>query len=392
MSEFDVIVVGLGLAGAASSIALAQRGARVLALEGGSFPRRKVCGEFLSFESRATLERLQVLENVLASGARDVQSTRIFAPHQAQRKRQIRPVEAALPAPGLAVSRWELDRILFERAIEAGVQVEQNARVGHVEAPSAGCESWKVRVGQREFASKSLLATAGRSAAWWEKDAGEGQSARFVGLKAHFEGADVEEGVTELHAWAGGYCGLGRVEGEATNACLLTSYDSLQGRAPEQFWDELLSKMPTLARRMRRATRLRPWIATANVLFRSPTPLRRLAAPGAAPSTCGASQVMCAGDAAGFIHPLTGDGMAMALRGGELAAATIEAALQNNWSSEELHPLWSRVWKREFSGRLKWSGVLQAALIEPRLSRLALPLFLSAPGVAQLAIRRTRGN
>ncbi len=388
MSEFDVIVVGLGLAGAASSIALAQRGARVLALEGGSFPRRKVCGEFLSFESRGTLERLQVLEPVLSSGARDVQATRIFPPHQSWRKRQPPPLQAALPAPGLAFSRWEMDRILFERALAAGVQVEQNARASHIEPPAGSSWLWKVRVGEREFASKYLLATAGRSASWWEKEAGEGEkSARFVGLKAHFEGANIEDGVTELHAWAGGYCGLMRVEGAATNACLLTSYESLRGRTPPEFWADLLRQMPVLRQRMERATLVRPWMATANVLFRAPTPLRRLAS-----STCEAAEVMCAGDAAGFIHPLTGDGMAMALRGGELAAATIGAALQNNWSREQLHPLWSRAWEREFAARLKWSRALQAVLIEPRISRLALPLFLAAPGLAQLAIRSTRGN
>lgn len=391
MTEFDVIVIGLGLAGSASAISLAQRGARVLALESGSFPRRKVCGEFLSFESRATLERLSVLRAVLQAGAREVSSTRIFAPHRSWRGRTPRALEAELPAPGLAFSRWELDRILFERALQSGVQVEVQARASQIQAPQSSGEPWKVRVGSREFSSKYLIATAGREAPWWEKDEDKGSARasveKFVGLKAHFEGSDLEDGVTELHAWRGGYCGLVRVEDGSVNTCLLARYESLGGRSPQDFWDGLLQTVPLLRERMGRATLMFPWLATANVRFRPPTPLRRLAGPA---STCGA-EVMCAGDAAGFIHPLTGDGMAMALRGGELAAAAITGALDNGWGSQELHPVWSGAWQREFSQRLKWSRVLQPALIEPTLSRLALPLLSLAPGLAQMAIRRTRG-
>ena len=387
---FDAIVIGLGLSGSASAISLAQRGARVLALESGSFPRRKVCGEFLSFESRATLARLQVLEAVLEGGARDVCEMRIFAPHRSLRGRTPRALKAPLRAPGLAFSRWELDRILFERALEVGVQVETQARVSHIESCAQG---WKVRVGEREFCCKYLLATAGRDAPWWEKEFEPSRAQdRFVGLKAHFANADLEDGVTELHAWRGGYCGLMRIEDGSVNACLLARYDSLGGRSPRDFWDELLAQVPLMRERMGRATLLQPWLATANVRFRPPTPLRRLAASAStSASTCGA-QVMCAGDAAGFIHPLTGDGMAMALRGGELAAAAIAGALQNGWDEFDLRPLWRAAWEREFSARLKWSRALQAALIEPRLSRLARPLFSLAPGLAQLVVHKTRGK
>lgn len=387
---FDAIVIGLGLSGSAAAISLAQRGARVLALEGGTFPRRKVCGEFLSFESRATLRRLQVLEAVLEGGARDVGAMRIFAPHRSWRGRTPRALEAALPAPGLAFSRWELDRILFERATQSGVQVETRARASHIEASPDG---WKVRVGEREFRCKYLLATAGRDAPWWEKDeeAGGAQE-RFIGLKVHFAAADIEDGVTELHAWRGGYCGLMRIEDGSVNACLLARYESLAGRSPRDFWDGLMEQAPLLRERMGRATPLYPWLATANVRFRPPTPLRRLAAGASTCAGSGVPEVMCAGDAAGFIHPLTGDGMAMALRGGELAGAAIAGAGHNGWSDSELRPLWRGAWEREFAARLKWSRALQAALIEPSLSRLALPLFSLAPGLAQVVIERTRGT
>lgn len=396
---FDVIVVGLGLAGSAAAIALAQRGARVLALESGSFPRRKVCGEFLSGESRATLGRLQVLEDAMQAGGREVSRARIFAPHVAGSSRPERALDAPLATPGLALSRWELDRILFERALEAGVCVQTQARTSRLEPIRDGFEEgWRVHVGgkngARTYRSKYLLATSGRSASWWSdsKSDSEKENPRFVGLKAHFADVDMEVGVSELHAWRGGYCGLMRVEGNAANACLLARYDSLgglKGRTPAQFWEALLETMPLLRGRMKRAALLFPWMATANVHFSPPTPLRRLAL---APSTWSRCEVMCAGDAAGFIHPLTGDGMAMALRGGELAAAAIGAALQNSWDREALHEMWRLSWEREFASRLKWARPLQKALIDPNISRLALPLFRLAPGLVRAVVNRTRGH
>jgi 2-polyprenyl-6-methoxyphenol hydroxylase-like FAD-dependent oxidoreductase len=249
-----------------------------------------------------------------------------------------------------------------------------------------------VRAGGHEWSGKYLLATVGRHAPWWQKDspAGAAESERFVGLKAHFAGANLEDGVTEMHAWDGGYCGLLRVEGGATNACLLARYESLAGRSPQEFWDALLRERPALRERMGRADLMFPWLATANVCFSPTTPLRRLRnVPGGAQVL--GEQVMCAGDAAGFIHPLTGDGMAMALRGGELAAATLVGALQNNWGEGEAQELWARVWEREFASRLRWSRALQATVITPQVSRVAWPAFAALPQMARLAIRKTRG-
>ena len=48
MSEFDVIIVGGGPAGACAAIHLAAAGARVLVAEQKKFPRAKLCGDFCS--------------------------------------------------------------------------------------------------------------------------------------------------------------------------------------------------------------------------------------------------------------------------------------------------------------------------------------------------------
>jgi flavin-dependent dehydrogenase len=378
---FDVIIVGMGLAGAASAITLARRGLRVLALESDDFPRQKVCGEFLSPEGRASLGRLQVLEAVQESGAGAVREARIFAPNG-------RFFHAELEQPALSISRWSLDTLLCEAAQTSGAFVLTRHRVSEITPPRSEEQPWCVRTNGRVFFSRHLLVTAGRNAPWWKREASDSLQPRFVGLKAHFDApfglGELEEGRVELHAWHGGYCGLMRIEGGAINASLLTRYETLRGESPQRFWEKRLAELPALRERMKHATPRFDWIATGNVRFSPPTPLRTLEKSPWEP-------VMCAGDASGFIHPLTGDGMAMALRGGELAAATIAAAQQNGWTRAEMNQLHAGAWTREFVGRLRWSRVAQALLIEPRLSRAASWSFSRSPGLARMFFARTRG-
>jgi len=66
MSRYDLIVIGAGPGGSSAAILAARKGARVLLLERGAFPRHKVCGEFVSAES------LDLLETLLGRAAADL--------------------------------------------------------------------------------------------------------------------------------------------------------------------------------------------------------------------------------------------------------------------------------------------------------------------------------
>src|SRR6188472_3955002 len=66
MNAFDVIVVGGGPSGATSAQALARAGFSVAVVEKASFPRRKVCGEFISATTWPLLRRIGVGERLLA--------------------------------------------------------------------------------------------------------------------------------------------------------------------------------------------------------------------------------------------------------------------------------------------------------------------------------------
>src|SRR5207248_1570055 len=71
---------GAGPAGAASAILLAERGLAVLVLDRATFPRPKICGEYLSPEGARVLDRLGALKAVDAAGAAPLVGMRITAP------------------------------------------------------------------------------------------------------------------------------------------------------------------------------------------------------------------------------------------------------------------------------------------------------------------------
>ncbi|MDQ3798198.1 MAG: FAD-dependent oxidoreductase, partial [Acidobacteriota bacterium] len=75
-----IVVVGAGPAGAGAAIRLAQNGFRVTLIEREKFPRRKLCGEFISPECLAHFGRLGVLDQMLAAGGERIAKTVFYEP------------------------------------------------------------------------------------------------------------------------------------------------------------------------------------------------------------------------------------------------------------------------------------------------------------------------
>jgi flavin-dependent dehydrogenase len=81
--------------------------------------------------------------------------------------------------------------------------------------------------------------------------------------------------------------------------------------------------------------------------------------------------LLLAGDAAGFVDPMTGDGLRFALRGGELAA---EAALEELASGRPSFAALHERRAHEFSGKWRINRALRAIVGSPRALELAAML------------------
>ncbi len=372
----DAIVIGAGVAGCAAAIGLARSSRSVLLLEAERYPVHKMCGEFLSPESSRAFRGLGVEEEIWARGAVPIRRVAITSPATTVWRGE-------LPTPGLGISRWTLDPLLFDAALAAGANGLQGARVTSIEGDAR--EGFRVGFGldgaAREARARLVLGAFGKRSrldrildrAFLKRDHG------FVAFKAHHTGADLGDWV-ELHGFDGGYCGMSHVEGGLVNVCLIAWTRVLKeaGRSFDAMREGVMRANPILAERLDGLTLVADRIVSISQI---PFTSKELFA----------SDVMMIGDTAGMIAPLCGDGMAMALRSAELGIEFAERYLVGASTFEELRAGYTRAWRREFSSRLRLGRLLQHGLFRPFPARLGLALLNRAPQLGQTIIAATRG-
>ena len=261
-------IAGGGLAGLSLGIALRKHDVPVLVREAGSYPRHKVCGEFIN---GVTLETLEVLgiAGIFKKALRHSR-TRWWVG-----SREILDAEMARPALGM--SRWEMDLALRNLFLRQGGELQVKDRVT--------CEP-----------REGLVWTAGRRL---EKDS------EWLGLKGHFEGVPLEGGL-EMHIGDGGYVGLTPIteDGSRLNVCALFKRRALRG---ENLMVSYLREcgLGDLSERLEEGS------------------LDQASMTGVSGFHLGAQRAedgMCSlGDAERMIPPFTGNGMSMAFESAETA-------------------------------------------------------------------------
>jgi flavin-dependent dehydrogenase len=299
-----------------TALVLARNGVSVTLLDRAVFPRDKLCGDSVNPGAMRLLERHGLGPAVERAGLR-IEGMRLTGPRGAA-------VTGRYPSDrtGCSLLRRDLDRLLLEAAIAAGARVEQGVRVagpmvvganGH--ARVAGVRLAGTR-GASHRPARVVVAADGRGSVL----------ARACGLAVHppnprrwafgayFEQVDGMSALGEMHVRVDHYLGVAPVPGGLTNACLVVQESTARrvARSPEAALESALADDPVLRDRFRSARR----VSRATVLG----PLAVDA------SKAGVDGMLVAGDAAGFVDPMTGDGIRIALAGGELAAA---AALES---------------------------------------------------------------
>ena len=257
----EITILGGGLAGSAAALSALRQGAPARICERSRFPRHKVCGEFLSPEIQIPLEECGVWDRFLC--ARPARIRRMVLNFGAREKAGL------LPDPAWGLSRFALDDLLLNAALEQGA-----IRVGSIVNP--------------------VIDASGRSS-------GAPKGQRLFGFKAHYTGPT--DDAVELYFFRDGYVGINCVENGMTNVC---------GIAPEWMLtrvhfeiDEMLARMDTLRARLAPLNRTMRWMHVGPLVF------------GNRLRDCGGSYI--AGDALSFVDPFTGSGMLCALLTGTLA-------------------------------------------------------------------------
>jgi len=180
--------------------------------------------------------------------------------------------------------------------------------------------------------------------------------------------------VGEMHIRRGRYIGVARLPGGLTNVCLVKP--SHPGDA------DLRDPRSLLMRELARDPFLRDRFAAAR-LVAPPVVLGPLAVDVQPAAIDG---LLLAGDAAGFIDPMTGDGLRFAIHGGELAASAALDALAEGWAG--VHARLAERRRREFGGKWRFNRALRALVASPGAVVAAAAVAPLAPSVLRAIISR----
>lgn len=337
----DVLIVGAGPAGCLAAIVIARAGGRVLMVDRARFPRHKLCGDTLNPGALAILRQMG-----LDAAERGLPITGMLVTGPGGIR-----VDAAYPGhlTGRAIGRRELDQALFEQTGAAGVEIEeevlaQRPLVDEARGAVSGVLLGRKGGRQTEVRARVVIAADGR----------ESRLARYLALARHparprrwavgayFANVAGMTSRGEMHIRSGHYIGIAPLPGGLVNACVVTA-NRRRLRDPAALLSESLRNELELADRFASATRMT-----------RPVVLGPLAVDCATPGTSG---LLLAGDAAGFIDPMTGDGLRFALRGAQLAA--IEALRALETGDPHSHRRLGHARQQEFAAKWRFNRTLR---------------------------------
>ena len=369
MKDYDVVVIGGGLAGLSATIHLGLKSKKVLLLEKGNYPRHKVCGEYLS---REILPYLYSLGINLDDGPK-INRLRLS-------NRQGRTIESDLPLGAVGISRLALDHRLYCRAREVGVQVIFDT----VTDISFSNETFTVTtVKNRTVTSDIVIGAFGKRSLVDKilKRSFMAQSNPWVAVKSHFQFDRHPEDLVGIHAFKGGYGGISKTESGTVNFCYLAHFDSFKlARNVEAFNREVVAENPFLNELLTHGKPLmsKP-LTISQISFQKKEAVE--------------NHVLMCGDAAGLIHPLCGNGMAMAIHSAKIVANLVCQYLDEpEFKRADIEKAYRRQWTENFAKRLWWGRKLQYLLLNPGISDTLFYLFSGSHRLTRSVISKTHGK
>lgn len=369
-SIFDVIIVGGGLAGLCNAIHLSKFGKKVLLVEKNSYPKHKVCGEYISNEVLPYLQFLEI--NPFEFGAVKIDEFQLSTTKN-------KLIVAKLPLGGFGISRYTLDLELYKKAKQNGVVILQDSVIDIqfkkeefiVETKENKKFTAKICIGA--FGKRSLLDVN------LNRDFIKKKSP-YLGVKIHVKG-NHNQNLVALHNFNGGYCGVSKVENNAINLCYISSFSSFKKyKNIEEFQEKVVFQNQYL----------KEIYSNSKPLFSQPLSISQISFEQKKPVE---NHIIMCGDAAGMIHPLCGNGMSMAIQAAQLATPLVLRYLNGAITNRnQLEKQYIVLWNKQFKWRLKAGHFIAMLFRKQKIANMLLYLLKKIPFLLPVIIKQTHGK
>jgi menaquinone-9 beta-reductase len=363
---YEIIIIGGGLAGLVSSIQLAKAGRKVLVIEKKTYPFHKVCGEYISNETRPFLASLGV--NFEDLGVKEISKFQFTSPSG-------RKLETDLDLGGFGISRYKLDEYLFHLAEQNGVEFLLEKSVESVDYQE---DIMILKTQNQTFESRYVIGSFGKRTkldATLKRDFFTKRSP-YIGVKYHIK-TDFPQDLIALHNFKNGYCGISAIEDDKHCLCYLTTRENLRQHGTiSEMEEQILWKNP----------HLKKIFTESEFLYDKPEVINEISF---APKTAVEDHILMAGDSAGLITPLCGNGMAMAIHGAKLLTNSI---LQNYEDRSLVESLHQKTWNQHFKQRLWVGRNVQKLFGNEVVSELALSSLKLVKPALRAIIKATHGE
>src|SRR5689334_2554264 len=199
--EYDIAIIGGGLAGLAFSILSANAGYKVILFEKEEYPFHRVCGEYISMESWNFLEELGL--PLIEMNLPIIKRVKVSAPSG-------NFIMQDLPLGGFGISRYKIDFELSKLAKQKGAHLLERTKVDLVNFDG---RRFIVKAGEYSIYAKLCCGAFGKRSNLdikWKRNFVLNKPNKlnnYVGVKYHVY-AEFPDDLISLHNFDGGYCGI----------------------------------------------------------------------------------------------------------------------------------------------------------------------------------------
>lgn len=369
-TNVGVVIIGGGLAGLTSGIHLSKFGFKVTLIEKNEFPKHKVCGEYISNEVLPYF-------NWLGIEISDLSPSRITKMEFSTSSGKA--ISCDLPLGGFGLSRYELDYYLSEKAIENGCQIIQDTVIDFRFVD----DEFTIHTTNNLILKSKILIGAFGKRSTIDRKLNRNfifKKSPWLAVKGHYIG-DFPNDLVGLHNFKGGYCGVSKIENNKINICYLVDYETFKKHKNiEEFQSKIICKNP----------HLKHVFENSILLFDKPITISQISFEKKAAVE---NHILMIGDTAGLIHPLCGNGMAMAIHSAKIASELVSDFLNHKIESRnELEKKYTQEWNVNFKYRLATGRFLAKILRNEKVATFIMKLMIRFNFIVPLIIKQTHGS